>query len=306
MSAGEPPSASLISGPDLGGGFLHQLSVEGAGDSTTFTFHAQDGGADAGGPPKGPLDALGFAHPRAACQFGGPRCWHRRFRLPLAEALRVRAAYNRTRFTMEEMMAQLYSGVPVDLRGPLREVVQRLRGSLGESGIAWYIGGSSAAWLHGAPVAPRDIDLGTTRAGVARVGELLQPYLIEPVAPTDWPPDRSVMAARAFVGTLATGSRVEWSVPLEPETGRPLEEFRGVAGMARLLPVQFEGAELLTSRPEYGLVRAAERSRPDQERTWSELVRRLGADRELIDALLARSSLPAARRTAVREAALAR
>jgi hypothetical protein len=301
--AAEPSAAStMISGPDLGGGFLHQLSVEGVAESSTFTFHAQDGGSDAGGPPKGPLDALGFIHPSSACMFGGPRCWHRRFRLPRAAAATVRAAYNRTRFTMEAMISQAHAGAPVEIRAALVEVVDRLHGPLAEAGVEWYIGGSTAAWLQGAEVLPRDIDLGTSRAGVGRVGELLRPYLIEPVAPTDWPSRGAVDAARAFVGTLNAGARVEWSVPTGPARPLPLEEFGATAGVVRLLPVPFEGRTILTSRPEYGLVRAAVVGRPDREPMWTALVRRLGPDLELLDVLLTRSHLPPARQSSVRDA----
>jgi hypothetical protein len=82
----------MLSGPDTGGGFLFQLTVERGGEEAGFTFHAQEGREDAGGPPKGSPEPLGYAHPASACMYGGPRCWHRRFLLPLTELSRVRLA----------------------------------------------------------------------------------------------------------------------------------------------------------------------------------------------------------------------
>ncbi len=281
----------MLSGPDLGAGFLHQLSVDRDGTTTTFTHHAQAGGADANGPPKGPLDALGFVHPPVACMFGGPRCWHRRFLLPFEATPRVRQAYNRFRFVLETMMAQTYGGAPVAIDRALSEVVRRIGPALDEDGIEWFVGGSVAARLQGAQLAPNDIDLGTTREGVDRIASLLAEYLIEPAATTDRGPGRIVRGARAFVGTFQEGARVEWAVPLGPEAPLPFEEWSGRAGVARLETVTLDGRSVRLSRPEYDLVRAAETGRPDRVRALSDLLRERGPDRELLATLLARSAL---------------
>jgi hypothetical protein len=290
--------SEMLSGPDLGGGYLHQLSFD-RGDATTFTFHAQEGGQDAGGPPPGPLDPLGFAHPTRPCLFGGPRCWHRRFLLPLDAAPGVRRCYNRTRFVFETMLAQLYRGTTADLATGLREVVGRVGPALEAEGIEWYLGGSTAARLLGADVAPRDIDLGTTRAGVDRIGALLEAYLIEPVAATETAGRRIVRGGRAFVGTFANGIRVEWAVPIDRPAQPGAEEFGGVEGSTRTLPGSFEGRSVRLSRPEYGLVRAAEHGRTDHSAALTRLLRTIGPDRELLTTLLDRSSLEPASRDAV-------
>lgn len=300
-AGGALATSSLLSGPDLGGGFLHQLSVEGQGEATSFTHHAQDGGADAGGPPMGPLDPLGFAHPPAACMFGGPRCWHRQFRLPLAQSLQVRGAYTRCRFTLEAMLSQVHAASPVEIPGALRELRERLATPLDREAIEWYVAGATAGSLQGGGFSPRDIALGTTRAGVRRIGELLAPYLIEPVAPTEWVGPGPVLAARAFVGTLVAGARVEWSVPLAETLAPRFAEFSGTPGTARLLVTRFEGHEIRTTRPEYGLLHAAERGRQEAEAAWLALVQRLGPDLELLDVLLERSPLVPARRASLRE-----
>lgn len=292
----------MLSGPDLGAGFLHQLTTERDGDRTTFTYHAQEGGQDANGPPKGPLNVLDFAHPSVACQFGGPRCWHRRFLLPFAETPKVRQCYNRNRFVLQTMIDQAYSGAPVAIESALAEVVHRLTEPAGADDPEWYVGGSTAAWLLGAAVVPRDIDLGTGRPGVDRLGLRLADYLIEPVGTTDWKPG-IVRGARAFVGTFAEGARVEWAVPLEPGADPPLAEWSGRPGVARLLSAPFRGRPVRVSRPEYALVRAAEEKSAERVGAIGELVRRLGVDRELLGVLLDRSPLSSAGCETVRAAA---
>lgn len=289
--------SEMLSGPDLGAGFLHQLSTDRDGDRTTFTYHAQEGGPDANGPPKGPLDVLGFVHPPSPCQFGGPRCWHRRFLLPFAETPRVRQCYNRNRFVLQAMIDQAYAAAPVVMEPALAAVVDRISA---EAADDWYIGGSTAAWLLGARITPRDIDLGCTRAGVDRLGTLLAEYLIEPVSTTDRPPQAIVRGARAFVGTFASGSRVEWCVPLDPGGELPLAELSGGPSVARLLPVSFRGRAVRVTRPEYTLVRAAERNDRDRVDAVGAVVQRVGPDRELLGVLLDRSSLAPPERDALR------
>ncbi|MGA8303110.1 MAG: hypothetical protein WA691_02640 [Thermoplasmata archaeon] len=293
-------TSEMLSGPDLGAGFLHQLTTVRDGDRTTFTYHAQEGGQDANGPPKGPLDVLGFVHPESACQFGGPRCWHRRFLLPFAETPKVRQCYNRNRFVLQTMIDQAYSGTPPAIEAALVEVVERLSRADPPVDQEWYVGGSAAAWLLGAEIAPRDIDLGTTRPGVDRLGALLEEYLIEPVSTTDRPPQIIVRGARAFVGTFATGARVEWCVPLEQGREPPLAELSGGPRSARLLPMAFRGHSLRVTRPEYAFVRAAERKADGRVRALAALVRSTGPDRELLDVLLERSNLSSSERDGLR------
>jgi hypothetical protein len=54
------------------------------------------------------------------------------------------------------------------------------------------------------------------------------------------------------------------------------------------------------TRPEYALVRAAEKDNTDRVTHIGALVRTLGPDRELLDVLLDRASLSAPEREAVR------
>jgi hypothetical protein len=292
--------SEMISGPDLGGGYLHQLTRDADGARTTFTYHAQIGGDDAGGPPLGPLDAFGFVHPPTPCQFGGPRCWHRRFLLAVADTPRVRAAYNRTRFVMETMLKQRYAGAPVGVAGALKELLARLPPVVDGGPPPWYVGGSAAAWLLGADLAPRDLDLGTDRAGVDRIAAAVAEFLIEPVGPTDGPGGAIVHGARAFVGTFQEGARVEWSVPLEPVHGPLAAEWSGVPARVRTITVAWGGGRVAASRPEYALVRAAARGATDRFPPLRALLRRLGPDPELLRELLEGPDVPAALRETVR------
>jgi hypothetical protein len=297
--------SELVSGPDLGGGYLHQLSIDRLEEATTFTHHAQDGGQDAGGPPIGALDVLGFVHPRTPCMFGGPNCWHRRYLLPFAATPKVRFAYQRHRFVLETMLRQAHGLAPTAFDAAVRELVARVAGPLRKEGVEWYVAGSGAVRLAGGGGTPHDIDLGTTRAGVDRLGELLAEYLIEPVAPTDWRDERLVVGGRAFVGTPKAGARVEWAVPLEPREPRPWEELVGLAGVTRTIDVLLDGAvRVPVSRPEYALVRAAERGRTEGVDASLAAIRSVGVDPALLDVLLERSTIPPESRPALRARAL--
>ncbi|MGP8078741.1 MAG: hypothetical protein ACLQD8_06570 [Thermoplasmata archaeon] len=293
-------SSELVSGPDLGAGFLHQLSRDRDGTTTTFTYHAQAGGQDANGPPRGPLDVFGFVHPETPCMFGGPRCWHRRFLLPFDETSRVRPTYNRNRFVLETMIGQAHDGAPAAVEAGIAELLARVAGPLEREGIEWYVGGSAAAWLLGSGIRPRDLDVGTTRDGVDRVAELLREYLIEPIAPTDWPGAGIVRGARAFLGTFQDGIRVEWAVPIEPDDPAPLGEWTGRPKVARLETATFQGTGVRVTRPEYALVRAAEAGPSERVARLAPWILERGADRELLDTLLQRTRLSAPQRAELR------
>jgi hypothetical protein len=299
MAADARPPFEMVSGPDLGGGFLHQLSIDRVGESTTFTHHAQEGGQDAGGPGRGPLDVLGFVHPPSPCMFGGPRCWHRRLLLPFSELPKVRFAYQRFRFVLASMLAQAYDDTPMPVGAVVDELTRRLAPKLEEEKIPWFVGGSTAGALLGAPLRPHDIDVGTSRAGVDRIGQLLGEYLIEPVAPTDWGADRLVRGGRAFVGAPQEGGRVEWSVPLDAIGAG---EFGGDPARVHTLEVTVAGHSVRVSRPEYGVVRAAERQRANALPLWIGLARKIGPDPKLLEELLERTQLSPASRARVRSA----
>lgn len=291
----------MLSGPDLGAGFLHQLTTERDGDRSTFTHHAQDGGQDANGPPKGPLDVLGFVHPPSPCAFGGPRCWHRRYLLPFNETPKVRPCYNRLRFVLQAMIDQAYADAPVAIEPALGELLDRIEGLPELAHEGWMVSGSTAAWLLGAPVRPRDIDLRVPRAGIDAVGKALTEYLIEPVATTDWPSLGIVRGARAFVGTFVAGARVEWAVPLDAPTA--IDAWGATADGPRTVEARFRSRTLRVPRPEYTLVRAAWKGRESTVRPLAAWLQGYGVDRELLEALIVQHRLAARSAAAVRAAA---
>jgi hypothetical protein len=279
----------MISGPDLGGGYLHQLTREVRESEARFVFHAQAGGQDAGGPAKGPLDGLGWFHPDTACQFGGPNCWHREFTISAGEEARVRATYNRTRFVFEAQLGQLYSGVAVPIRDALAEVVTRLRPLLEAAGVWWHVRGSTSCLLQGVATLPREIELVTTGPGVSLIAEGLVEYLIEPVARTRWPGRAEVLGARAFVGTLARGARVSWSGGAERVlAGGTSREERAPEAEAGVCEVVWEGQPLRVSRLEVEFVHAILEGRDDGAKAIAPILRSQGPDLEMVRRLLER------------------
>lgn len=292
--------SEMLSGPDLGAGYLHQLTTDRDGDRTTFTFHAQEGGQDANGPPKGPLDVFGFVHPPTPCPFGGPRCWHRRFLLPFEATPRVRPCYNRSRFVLQAMLDQAYDHAPVAVESAASEVVDRLSAAASLGPSDWFFSGSTAAWLLGAPVSPRDIDLHVARSGIEAVGAALTEYLIEPVATTDWPGLGIVHGGRAFVGTFVSGARVEWAAALERPTS--IDAWGATPDGPRMVATEFHGHTLRVPRPEYTLARLAWRGQRAVVAQFGPWIQRYGVDRELLESLLGRYRVPAADAQAVRTA----
>lgn len=291
-SRSRPVVEEMVSGPDLGGGYLHQLTVSPAPPRTRFTYHAQAGGADASGPPLGPLDPFGFAHPPTPCPFGGPRCWHRVFEAAPEAAVRVRQAYNRMRFVLATLLEQQYSGRAAAVEAALLEIVSRVGESTEAPGRWWYVGGSTAAWLLGASIVPQDIDLGTDEAGVEHLALALQDYLIEPLATTEWGAAQPVFAARAFVGTMRDGARTEWAKDRgTPARGGRFYEWSGDPERVRWRTIEFHGKRVVVTRPEYALVRALEKGKPERAEAVRVALRSLGPDRELLLDLLDHSSL---------------
>lgn len=290
----------LLSGPDLGGGFLFQLQAERSGGRARVIVHAQEGGLEASVPSKGPITELGFLRFPGACPIGGRECFHREFDVPVSDLGRVRMTYNRTRFVVGPSLEQRFGTLAPPLDDALREVAARLS-ALGAAAPGWFLGGSAAAWLQGVDLRPRDLDLGTDRDGVDRIAEALGEFLIEPPARTHWPPDRPVYAARAFVGSLVNGVRVEWAVPDGPggaaepytEWGRPMAEVP-------LVTVRWNGHPIRVARLEFYAARcAARRDLPRLTATATRLAE-LGADGPLVEELAVR--LPPADGRRMREA----
>ena len=199
-----------MSGPDLGAGFLFQLSFDDEEGSVAFTYHAQDGGVDAGGPAAGPPDFLGYTHPGTPCMFGGPRCWERRFFLGEKELVPVRAAYQRTRFAMGALLAHQYEGTPVPWEAGFEEFLRVGDPALRAAKIPYRVIGGGASWLRAQRDPPSHLSVELSPGGADVLGGALDRYLIEPVGPRG--PEEGY-GGRAFLGTFKTGLRVDFHEP---------------------------------------------------------------------------------------------
>jgi hypothetical protein len=299
----ELPS-EMISGPDLGGGFLFQLTRDRV-PAPGFTFHAQEGGSDAGGPPKASPEPLGYRHPSSACLYGGPGCWHRSFALAEAETSRVRLAYNRTRFAMEALIEQVAGTRPVPIEVGLAEFIDRAGRVLESEGLPWFVGGSAGALAQGVALEPRDLDVGTTRAGAERIAELLDEQLIEPLAPEAGPAGGTRWTARAYLGTFRSGVKTEWASVTEPAAASSTpREFEGPGVWERRRRCEWNGRTLWVSPLEFSLVRAAERRSETRVERIARAMRERGeGDGSLLAELLRASSLDAEARERIRRLA---
>lgn len=291
----------MLSGPDLGGGFLFQLTVEPVGGRARLIYHAQEGGIDASGPPKGSPLPFGFVRTESSCRIGGRDCYHRTFDLDAEAVPRARMAYNRLRFVTAPMLEQRYGGADVPVRAAVEEIATRLAPAFAERPDGWFVGGSAAAWLQGSPVPPDEIDIGAGRSGVGTIASALGDYLIEPLAETTWRETGPIFGARAYVGTLRSGVRVRWGILPEGaprragDLGADPEEVS-----TRALAVG--GRTIRVSRAEYGLLRAAERGDRAEERAIAGLLRTEGADPKLLERLLAASGVAPSDRARLRAA----
>lgn len=283
----------MVSGPDLGGGYLHQLTIDRSGPEARFIHHVQQGGMDAGGPPAGDPTPFGFTLAGSMCPFGGRQCWHRDYWLTESDTDRVRAAYNRWRFVAPAMLEQHYGHGARPVAAAVAELVDAISVELGREGIPWFLGGSAGLWVRGIDLDPRDIDLGTDRAGARRIAERLGHYLIEPFARTLWPGVGSRWAARAFLGTVQKGMRVEWSTPADVDSPRgSRREWAMDAEGLSIETVQWNGREVPVSPVEFTLVRCAERGRWDRVEAIARRRPPTAWDRSRLERLLTDRTMP--------------
>ena len=133
---------------------------------------------------------------------------------------------------------------PIPWRDALRELCQRTGGS-GEAGagagdrpVRWWLTGSAALAVRGAPIEPGDLDLVCDSADAVALGELLSDALIEPVVPSsaDW---LSKWWGRAFCG-----ARIEWVGGVKADVDEPLPCDFGPQAARRLETVRFEDWEI--------------------------------------------------------------
>jgi hypothetical protein len=120
---------------------------------------------------------------------------------------------------------------PVPWREALRELCDRTGG--GRPG--WWLTGSAALAVRGAPVEPGDLDLVCTAEEAIWLGEVFADALIEPVAEAGagWISD---LWGRAF-----WAARIEWIGGPKPSADKPLPSDFGPAAASSLQTVRWEG-----------------------------------------------------------------
>ena len=79
-----------------------------------------------------------------------------------------------------EMFEQLGYFAPI----PWEQALFEFAGIMAEHGIDWWLTGSCAVCLRGIPLKPHDIDIMIDSADVARIAEVFQDWIIEPILDT--------------------------------------------------------------------------------------------------------------------------
>jgi hypothetical protein len=131
--------------------------------------------------------------------------WQRdgdRWRRPIAcQAAAAEAALPNLGRFMLPVLRQATGEEPVPWQRALDEVLSRFAAA---GRVDWFLGGSCALAVRGAPVTPHDLDLIVSEADSVKVGDLLADGILEPVATGEWP--LSIWWGRAFLH-----ARVEWA-----------------------------------------------------------------------------------------------
>jgi hypothetical protein len=120
---------------------------------------------------------------------------------------------------------------PVPWREALREVCDRTAGGR----LGWWLTGSAALAVRGAPIEPGDLDLVCTNEEAVWLGETFADAMIEPVARSGdgWISD---CWGRAF-----WAARIEWIGGPKPAVDKPLPSDFGPVAASRLETVRWEG-----------------------------------------------------------------
>jgi hypothetical protein len=131
---------------------------------------------------------------------------------------------------IDELILQAAGARPVPWESALDTYLRRVEGQ----GIDWYLVGSGALAVRGAPVRSGDLDIVVNEEGAQRLGDLLLEYLVEPVVPVhDW--------FCSWWGRAYLGARVEWVGGVDERADTPLVSDFGPTAAARLQTVTWRG-----------------------------------------------------------------
>lgn len=152
------------------------------------------------------------------------------------------------------MLRQAARLEPVPWREALREVCSRTAGM--RSG--WWLTGSAALAVRGAPIEPGDLDLVGTAEDAVRLGEVFADALVEPVTECggDWISD--------YWGRAFWAARIEWIGGPRSAADRPLPSDFGPVAASRLHTVEWERWQIRV--PPLDLQRAVSERRGLSER----------------------------------------
>lgn len=120
---------------------------------------------------------------------------------------------------------------------PWQEALLQVCDRLTAGGVDWWLTGSAALAVRGAPLVPGDLDLVVGDCDARRVGDLLIDGLVEPVGRAAWP-------LSSWWGRAVVEARVEWLGGVLPGADEPSVTDFGPAAAAALETVQWRHREI--------------------------------------------------------------
>ncbi len=117
---------------------------------------------------------------------------------------------------------------------PWREALRELCDRTGGGPLGWWLTGSAALAVRGAPIEPGDLDLVCTTEEAIWLGQVFADALIEPVAKSGggWISD--------YWGRAFWAARIEWIGGPKPAVDKPLPSDFGPVAASRLQTVRWE------------------------------------------------------------------
>lgn len=171
---------------------------------------------------------LAIALPTLQWQQRGDGGWRKTF--VDADAGQVTQAFANLPSLFERMLWMATGRAGIGWQQALADVSDRLDANR----VDWWLTGSAALAVRGAPLVPGDLDLVVADADARRVGDLLIDVLMEPVHRSDW-------GISNWFGRAVLSARVEWIGGVTAVSDRPHPTDFGLAAAASLQVVRWAG-----------------------------------------------------------------